>query len=181
MSREGERQKNFFDICKKCRIDCCRDARPPITLRREKIIEEYLRKCRIIIQNPFIHSQYTFPKEDGDGYCIFYDREMRRCIVHPVKPETCVAGPVTFDINLETGKIEWYLKTENICPLAGVIFRDKELQKGHFESARVEILRLVRELSPEALKTILKREEPETFKIGEEEVERGVLEKLQHT
>jgi hypothetical protein len=50
--------------------------------------------------------------------------------------------------------------------------------KKHFESAREEILRLVRELSSEALKTILSREEPETFKIGEEEVESGVLNKL---
>jgi Fe-S-cluster containining protein len=175
---KGGRQKNYFDICGRCRIACCQDARPPITLRREKIIEEYLKNCGINIKDPFVHGQYAFPKEDRDGYCIFYDKETRKCIVHPVKPETCVAGPVTFDINPETGKIEWYLKTENICPLAGVIFKDKEMLKKHFEIAREEILRLVRELSSEALKTILSREEPETFKIGEEEVESGVLNKL---
>jgi Fe-S-cluster containining protein len=175
---EGERQKNFFNVCGMCRINCCRDAKPPITERREKIIMEYLEKNGIHIKEPFVHAEYTFPREDTDGYCIFYDKATRKCIVHPVKPETCVAGPVTFDINAKTGKIEWYLKMEKICPLAGVMYRDKALLAKHFENARKEILQLVRELAPEALKAILKREEPDTFKIGEEEIGKDVLSKL---
>jgi Fe-S-cluster containining protein len=178
MQTEGERQKNFFDVCGTCKINCCWDARPPITLRRKEIIEEYLKKQKIPIENPFVHTEYTFPRETADGYCIFYDKATRKCIVHPVKPETCVAGPVTFDINKQTGKIEWYLKMEKICPLAGVMYKEKILLVKHFEAARKEILRLVRELAPEALKTILKREEPETFKIGEEEIDIEVLNKI---
>jgi Fe-S-cluster containining protein len=178
MQTEGERQKNFFDVCGTCKINCCWDARPPITLRRKEIIEEYLKKHKIPIENPFVHTEYTFPRENVDGYCIFYDKATRKCIVHPVKPETCVAGPVTFDINKQTGKIEWYLKMEKICPLAGVMYKEKNLLVKHFEAARKEILRLVKELPPEALKTILKREEPETFKIGEEEIESEVLNKI---
>ncbi len=178
MQAEDERQKNFFNICGTCKINCCWDARPPITGRREKIILEYLRTQGIYLENPFVHAEYTFPREDANGYCIFYDKATRKCVVHPVKPETCVAGPVTFDINKTTGKIEWYLKIEKICPLAGVIYKDKALLKKHFEAARREILQLVRELTPEALRTILKREELDTFKIGEEELEGEVLRKL---
>ena len=177
MQAEGERQKNFFDVCGTCRINCCWDARPPITDKREKIILDYLKKQGICIENPFVHAEYTFPREDVDGYCIFYDKATRKCIVHPVKPETCVAGPITFDINRASGKIEWYLKMEKICPLAGVMYKDKALLAKHFEAARREILRLVRELPPEALKAILKREEPDTFKICEEK-EAEILDKL---
>lgn len=178
MQAEDERQKNFFDVCGTCKINCCWDARPPITEKREKIILGYLKTHGINIENPFVHAEYTFPKETLDGYCIFYDKATRKCIVHPVKPETCVAGPVTFDINAKTSKIEWYLKMETICPLAGVMYSDKALLAKHFDVARKEILQLVRELTPKALKTILKREEPDTFKIGEEEIEGEVLNKL---
>lgn len=174
----AERQKNFFNVCGSCKINCCRDARPPITEEREKIILKYLKVHGVQSDNPFVRAEYTFPRETVDGYCIFYDKNTRKCIVHSVKPETCVAGPITFDINAKTGKIEWYLKMEKICPLAGAMYRDKDLLKKHFETARREILQLVKQLSPKALKTILKREEPDTFKIGEEEIGREILDKL---
>lgn len=174
MQAKGKRQNDFFNICSACKINCCRDAKPPITEKREKIILEYLKTHSINIENPFVHAEYTFPREDADGYCIFYDIATRKCIVHPVKPETCVAGPITFDINAKTGKIEWYLKMEKICPLAGAMYKDGAMLQKHFEVARKEILRLIRELSPKALKTILKRDEPDTFKIGEEEIEKGM-------
>jgi len=178
MPSEVERQKDFFSVCGRCKINCCRDARPPITSKRKEIIEAYLKKQNIQIKNPFTRKDYTFPKEDEDGYCVFYDRKSRQCIVHQVKPETCVAGPITFDINKKNQKIEWYLKTEGICPLAGILFQNREVLERYFESAKKEILRLLRELDSEALRTILKREEPDTFKIGEGIVEKAVLDKL---
>jgi Fe-S-cluster containining protein len=174
----GRRQKNFFDVCGRCRINCCCDARPPITFKRKEIIEAYLKTHKIPIEDPFVQKEYTFPREDEGGCCIFYDKASRKCLIHPVKPETCMAGPVTFDINKENQKIEWYLKTEGICPLAGILFKNKNLFERHFESAKKELLRLMRELDSEALKAILKREEPDTFKIGEDEIEKDVLVKL---
>jgi Fe-S-cluster containining protein len=175
---ESEREENFFKVCSACKISCCRDAKPPITEKREKIILEFLTGKGVRIENPFIHGEYTFPRETENGYCIFYDEATRKCIIHPVKPETCVAGPITFDINKASRKVEWYLKMEKICPLAGVMYKDKDLLKKHFEVARKEILELIRELRPEALKAILKREEPDTFKIGEEDLEEEILGKL---
>jgi Fe-S-cluster containining protein len=173
------RQEDFFNVCANCKISCCQNARPPITRERRRIIEEYLKEQKIPIQNPFSKTIYTFPREDTEGYCVFYDKKTRKCKIHPVKPETCVAGPITFDINTQTQKIEWYLKMEKICPLAGVLYKNGEALKKHLESAKKEILRLVHELEPEALRAILKIEEPETFKIDQDPIESYVLDKLQ--
>jgi len=92
-------------------------------------------------------------------------------LIHPVKPETCVAGPITFDINAKTGRIEYFVKMESICQLAGIVYRDKELLQEHLESATKEILRLVEELDSKALRAILRKDEPETFKIDEDKTD----------
>jgi hypothetical protein len=175
---KSERQSNFFNVCSQCRGNCCINARPPLTLRRKQIIEEYLQEQKIPIKNLFVQASYIFPREAAEGYCVFYDKNTRKCQVHPVKPETCIAGPITFDINIETKKIEWHLKTEKICSLAGELYKNKEALQKHLESAKKEILKLVHELDSEALKTILKIEEPETFKIDEENIGNDVLNKL---
>jgi Fe-S-cluster containining protein len=173
-----ERQDNFFNVCGECKIHCCRGARPPITDKRRKTIEDYLKRKGISIENPFAKTAYTFPREDTEGYCVFYDKKTKKCRIHPVKPETCVAGPITFDLNMKTRKIEWYLKMEKICPLAGILYKNKEALQKHLESAKKEVARLVRELSSGALKAILKIDEPETFKIDEDKIENVVYKKL---
>jgi hypothetical protein len=101
--------------------------------------------------------------------------------VHPVKPETCRAGPVTFDVNRRSRKVEWYLKKTEICALAKRLCENRDLFKEHFEVARVEILRLIRELDAEALRAILLIEEPQTFKIGEDDLPKEAIEKLRLT
>jgi len=111
-------------------------------------------------------------------YCVFQNPKTRKCLVHSVKPETCVAGPITFDINVKTGKIEWYVKMDTLCQLAGIVYRNKTLLEEHLKSAKREILRLVMELDPGDLKAILQKAEHETFKIAEETVDRKVLQKL---
>jgi Fe-S-cluster containining protein len=178
MHTTKKRQDNFFPVCSTCKTSCCKDARPPITPQRRKTIEAYLKNQKIRIENPFVQASYTFPKEDVEGYCIFYDRNKSKCLVHPVKPETCVAGPVTFDINTKSQKIEWHLKMEKICPVAGALYRKKETLQAHVKSAKKEILSLVRELDSQALIAILKIEEPETFKIDEDTLEKDILDKL---
>ncbi len=152
--------------------------RPPITNDRKKIIEAHLKRKRIHVERPFVQAEYTYPREGDDGYCVFYDAKTRRCIIHPVKPETCVAGPVTFDINTLTRTIEWYLKRKEICSLAGMIYEDKKVLREHLETAKKELSRLVHELDSPGLKAILAKEEPETFKIEESALDRSVIEKL---
>jgi Fe-S-cluster containining protein len=132
-----------------------------------KVIESYLKENKIKIQDPFVKASYVYPRLAKDGYCVFHDAKTRKCIIHPVKPETCVAGPITFDINKKTGKIEWFIKMQKICPLAGRIFDDKRMLKSHAESAKREIERLVDDLDLKALDAILNKDEPETFKIDQ--------------
>jgi hypothetical protein len=58
------------------------------------------------------------------------------------------------------------------------MYRNGPALKKHLGSAKKEICRLVQELDSEALQTILKREEPYTFKIDENVIGKDVLNKL---
>jgi len=175
---DTSRQNNFFQVCSKCRFNCCRNARPPITWKRKKIIENYLAAQGLRIEKLFNNANYTFLREASDGFCTLFDKETGKCLVHSIKPETCAAGPITFDINLQTGKIEWFLKSENICPLAGILYKEKEALEKHLSSAKKELQTLVHELDDKELCAILKIEEPETFKIGEDSLSPEILEKI---
>jgi Fe-S-cluster containining protein len=181
-TNSNKRQQNFFDVCSRCRTDwsCCHETTPPITEKRKKTIESYLKERKIRAKDAFVNEEYVFPKLNPDGYCIFHDKETRKCLIHSVKPETCVAGPITFDINTKTNKIEWFVKMEKICPLAGRVYQDKALLKKHIESAKRELRRLMNELDSQALKAILKKDEPETFKIAENEIDKRILVKLRN-
>ena len=172
------REEDFFSICESCKIICCKGARPPLTSERMGIIEAYLLANRIDVGKPFDGGRYAFPRETFDGCCIFLDTKTRKCRIHPVKPETCMAGPLTFDINITKGSVEWYLKSEKICPLAGALYRDKERLQKHLESAKREINALIRGLPRNELLAILSIEELETFKIGEDPLASEILARL---
>lgn len=178
MSDEIAQKTCRLDVCSDCRLICCLGANPPLTLRRKKIIQEYLKENNISSNAPFVDDTYSHPAIDEEGYCIFYSKETGKCQIHEIKPETCRAGPITFDINLSTGRIEWFLKKTEICSLAGELRNNNHALEQHFAIARNEIMRLVRELQPAALKTILLIEEPETTKIGEETLPKEILSKL---
>ncbi len=173
-------ESNFLGVCKSCDVDCCNGARPPITSKRKKLIQRFLKTKGDFVSNPFEAGRYVFPRETETGHCIFFDKTTSKCRVHQVKPETCVAGPLTFDINPKAGKIEWFLKTEKTCLLVDVLNRDKTALEQHIESAKREILRLVHDLDPLALRAILTIEEPYTFKIGQDDLDSKVLAKFKH-
>jgi Fe-S-cluster containining protein len=143
-----------------------------------KTIAKYLKDHRQTADNIFASSAYSFPSVDSDKFCVFYDKTRTACQVHEVKPETCRAGPITFDINRDTSKVEWFLKTREICPLAGNLLDTPEKLAEHFEFAKEEIIRLISGLNSEALETILTIDEPQTFKIGEDPLPKAVLTKL---
>ena len=170
-----------FDVCSNCKLSCCVDANPPLTTQREKTIENYLKNEKISFKRPFVREEYSHPASDADGVCVFFSKKTGECIVHAVKPETCKAGPVTFDINLTTRKIEWFLKKVSICRFAPKL-REKQVQfSEHFEVAKEEITRLICNLETEELLAILKISEPETIKIGENELPRAIIHKLRIT
>jgi Fe-S-cluster containining protein len=167
-----------FDVCSQCKIICCQDAKPPLTEKRKKIIEKYLEKEKINIEKPFVKENYSYPAVDELVFCRLFNKETGKCLVHPVKPETCRAGPITFDINFSTKKIEWFLKKSELCAFAGTLYSDKAAFKNHFEAAKPELTKLIQELSREELWAIVKIDEPQTFKIGEDDLPLEVVKKL---
>ena len=167
-----------FNICSLCKLNCCIDANPPLTISRKKMIINFLTEHNLPTDNIFVNSSYSHPAADATAMCVFRDKETGKCRIHPVKPETCRAGPVTFDINLRTGKVEWYLKKDTICALAQQLHGDNGRFVKHFEVAKEELLHLIRELEPDALRAILRIPEPETFKIGEYDLPAEITEKL---
>jgi Fe-S-cluster containining protein len=177
---ESKRQTDFFETCIRCKTSwsCCHETTPPVTDKRRKIIGTYLRANKIGVEKPFVEAEYVFPRLATDGYCVFHDKKTKKCLIHPVKPETCVAGPITFDIKAKSSKIEWFIKMDKICSLAGLVYLDKILLQKHVDSAKKEISKLVSELNSEALRAILKKEEPETFKIGEDNLGKSASNKF---
>jgi len=173
-----QRQSDFYSVCRTCQLGCCNGVRPPLTRKRKRKIQNFLKANGIVVINPFENRQYVFPRETQEGYCIFFDRATKKCLIHPVKPETCVAGPITFDINPETGKIEWFLKTGKICAMAAALYQNRESFEKHSKSAKSEVMKLVQNLDSEALRAILTIAEPDTFKFGENTLHSKVAAKL---
>ena len=167
-----------FDVCSQCRSICCQDAKPPLTNNRKKIIKKYIQEQKIDLNNPFVQEEYSYPDVDEEIYCRLFNKSTGKCLVHPVKPETCVAGPVTFNINFCTKKVEWFLKTKELCAFAGVLFEDKAAFKKHFEIAKQQILALITQLSADELRALMKIDEPQTFKFAEDNLPKDVVKKL---
>ena len=71
---------------------------------------------------------------------------------------------MTFDINLRSRKVEWFLKKAEVCALAKRLCENEALFKAHFTVARAELLQLIRELDAEALRAMMLIAEPETVK-----------------
>jgi Fe-S-cluster containining protein len=178
MTEDAGRRTCSFDVCCECIRSCCQDAKPPLTEERMKLIENYLKSHDRLNRQVFTISTYSFPSVDSIGFCVFYDKRTKKCRVHEVKPETCKAGPITFDINFCDRKIEWFLKTRELCPFAGKLFENPGQLYQHLSVAKQEITRLICNLKPAALKSILRIEEPQTFKLGEDALPKEILEKL---
>lgn len=167
-----------YDVCNECKNICCYDAKPPVSEGRKKIIKEYLQKQKVPYEVPFAKENYSYPSVDETLLCKFNSKDTKKCIIHSVKPETCRAGPITFDINFKTRKVEYFLKKSVICAYAGELYKNKSVFKDHYEVAKIEIMRLIKELDADELRALMKIEEPETFKVGEEDLPLDVVKKL---
>lgn len=148
----------FSSICSSCGGICCIDARPPLTEKRAEIL-----MSAGLSPDDIEHAGYRRLRARDDGSCVLL--ENGRCRLHHLKPETCSAGPFTFDV--VDGRVEIYLKRESICPLAGHLLRDREAYDRQLALAVEKILDLVRDMSGDELAAVLKIEEPETFKVME--------------
>jgi Fe-S-cluster containining protein len=153
-------------VCSTCSRHCCWHARPPITPTRRRMIERYLQDSCWTIVDPFLRTTYTFPRERNDGTCVFLHPTRLTCRIHSVKPETCVAGPVTFDVDRSVARIRWYLKTRATCPLSNTLIADVAQLNRHVALAKQFIVNLLRDLDGQEVSAILAIEEPDTDWIG---------------
>lgn len=178
MPEESNGTTYSFDVCSQCKSICCQDAKPPLTENRKKIIKKYLKEQKINIEKPFAKENYSYPAVDELVFCRLFNKKTGKCSVHAFKPETCVAGPVTFDINFSTKKVEWFLKKSELCAFAGVLYSDKAAFKQHLEATKKELTELIHQLDADELRAIVKIEEPQTFKVGEDDLPLEVTKKL---
>lgn len=146
--------------CSSCHLGggCCNDARPPLSQRRIDILME-----NGVSPECIEFAGYKRLRVKGDGFCVLFQNGM--CSVHSVKPETCVAGPFTFD--MKGTILQIFLKRETICPMVKVLKDNNDAYEGLFEAAVDNITELVYALPPSELSEVLKIDEPETDLVAE--------------
>ena len=142
----------------RCNSRCCNDAHPPISGRcYQRLVEQG------VPEDAFEWRGYRAVRTLGDGTCIFCNGS--RCSIHAIKPETCRAGPFTFDVKADV--IEIFLKYETICPMVRLLKDVPEAYEHQFELAKKSIIHLVANLTDGEMAAICKIDEPETERVAE--------------
>ncbi|RQW78472.1 MAG: YkgJ family cysteine cluster protein [Methanothrix sp.] len=146
--------------CGECHLvgGCCFEARPPLSQERIDILT-----ANGVDPNAVEFNGYKRLKLRQDGFCILF--RDGKCSIHSIKPETCVAGPFTFDI--VDKKLQIFLKQETICPMVRFLKADRKAYDSLFEVSVKKIMDLVAAIPPEEMAEILKIEEPETDLVAE--------------
>jgi Fe-S-cluster containining protein len=145
-------------ICGQCGGRCCHEAHPPLCEARVETI-----LAHGDFRDAIEYQGYRRLKAGPDGECVMFSHG--RCLIHRYKPETCVAGPFTFDA--KGSVLEIYLKRESICPLVSYLAANPEALEVQKKVAIRLIRRLVLSLPGEELANIVLIPEPETDKVTE--------------
>jgi len=144
-------------ICQRCGGSCCTcGTRPPVS---HSCHEQLL--AHGVPPDAFEYSGYLRLKAKKNA-CILFDSG--RCRYHAIRPETCRAGPFTFDVTGD--RIGIYLKTESICPLVRLLKEDPEACKEQFRTAVFNIRFLVQSLKNEEIAAICAIDEPDTVLVA---------------
>jgi uncharacterized protein len=154
-------------ICASCGLDggCCYGARPPLTEERINILVE-----NGVAPETVEFAGYKRLKVKEDGFCVLF--KDGHCSVHSIKPETCVAGPFTFDV--KGSILEIYLKTEKICPMVEYLKFNRDLYDNLFDLSVANIIKLVENIPSSELAEIVKIEEPDADLVAEIKLKRGL-------
>lgn len=145
-------------ICAACGGKCCHEAHPPLSRARIAILNG-----KGVLPSAFERNGYTRMKAGHDGTCIMC--RDGRCRIHAVKPETCVAGPFTFEVAGNTLRL--FLKRELICPLVPYLKADERVYEAHFQNAAQILADLVQSLPSRELDVINAIPEHETDLVAE--------------
>lgn len=146
--------------CDDCHLagGCCFEARPPLSQKRIDILME-----NGVSPDAVEFAGYKRLRLGQDGFCVLFLNG--KCSIHEIKPETCVAGPFTFDITGDLLQI--FLKRESICPMVRFLRANRKAYDALFETSVEKIMDLIRSVPEEEMAEILRIEEPETDLVAE--------------
>jgi len=146
--------------CDDCHLagGCCFEARPPLSQKRIDMLMENGVSADAI---EFVGYKRLCLRQDG--FCVLF--RDGKCSIHDIKPETCVAGPFTFDI--EDDMLQIFLKRENICPMVRFLRANRKAYDALFETSVEKIMDLIRSVPEEEMAQILQIDEPQTDLVAE--------------
>ena len=146
--------------CDDCHLagGCCFEARPPLSQKRIDILME-----NGISPDAVEFAGYKRLRLRQDGFCVLF--RDGKCSIHDIKPETCVAGPFTFDI--EDDMLQIFLKRESICPMVRFLRANRKAYDALFETSVEKIMDLIRSVPEEEMAQILQIDEPQTDLVAE--------------
>ena len=146
--------------CDDCHLagGCCFEARPPLSQKRIDMLMENGVSADAI---EFVGYKRLCLRQDG--FCVLF--RDGKCSIHAIKPETCVAGPFTFDII--GNRLQIFLKRENICPMVRFLRANRKAYDALFETSVEKIMDLIRSVPEEEMAQILQIDEPETDLVAE--------------
>ena len=146
--------------CDDCHLagGCCFEARPPLSQKRIDMLMENGVSADAI---EFVGYKRLCLRQDG--FCVLF--RDGKCSIHDIKPETCVAGPFTFDIKGDMLQI--FLKRENICPMVRFLRANRKAYDALFETSVEKIMDLIRSVPEEEMAQILQIDEPQTDLVAE--------------
>jgi Fe-S-cluster containining protein len=146
--------------CNECHLvgGCCFDARPPLSQERIDILLK-----NGVSADAVEFAGYKRLRLKPDGFCVLF--QDGKCSIHSIKPETCVAGPFTFD--MKGNILQIFIKRESICPMVRFLKANRKAFDGLFEASVERIMELVDKVPPEEMAEILKIDEPETDLVAE--------------
>jgi len=142
----------------KCGGHCCDEAHPPIS----QTCEQRLLAAGVPV-TAFETTGYRRLRVNPDNTCILMKEGM--CKIHAIKPETCRAGPFTFDVNGDM--IRLFLKHESICPIVSLLKEVPEAYEQQYDLAVKNLTNLVAHLTDVEIDAINRIEEPETDLVAE--------------
>ena len=146
--------------CNECHLvgGCCFDARPPLSQERIDILLK-----NGVSADAVEFAGYKRLRLKPDGFCVLF--QDGKCSIHSIKPETCVAGPFTFD--MKGNILQIFIKRETICPMVRFLKANRKAFDGLFEASVERIMELVDKVPPLEMAEILKIDEPETDLVAE--------------
>ncbi|HOG97597.1 MAG TPA: YkgJ family cysteine cluster protein, partial [Methanothrix soehngenii] len=137
---------------------CCFEARPPLSQKRIDMLME-----NGVSADAIEFVGYKRLRLRQDGFCVLF--RDGKCSIHDIKPETCVAGPFTFDI--EGDMLQIFLKRESICPMVRFLRANRKAYDALFETSVEKIMDLIRSVPEEEMAQILQIDEPQTDLVAE--------------